>query len=298
MSTNSKTLVRALSLQNQQANASVSQLQAVMRELDTFEESIDPDGDPGTILAGTITEYVADAGTTFTTKAIFAVPNLYSTATGITAGTTQTQAGATQLTAEWNNVTTVAVANDGVKLPTAVAGLSITIKNTGANTAKVYPFLGDFIDDELVNVAVTIAVEQEITFRCISSTVWESNIENITVTSITTGTLTTTGRTILGAGQKVARTATSTTPYTVLVSDYYIAIDCSGGAKTAVLPAAATVGAGTVYIFKDVTGNAAANNITIDGSGAETIDGAATLVMNTNYQSVTLISNGTNWEVN
>lgn len=47
----------------------------------------------------------------------------------------------------------------------------------------------------------------------------------------------------------------------------------------------------------DGKGDAAANNITIDGYGAETINGAATLVISTNYGAVALVSDGTEWKV-
>jgi len=54
---------------------------------------------------------------------------------------------------------------------------------------------------------------------------------------------------------------------------------------------------GRSVTVKDAGGNAGANNITISTEGAETIDGAATLVINTNYAAVTLYSDGTNWFV-
>lgn len=44
-------------------------------------------------------------------------------------------------------------------------------------------------------------------------------------------------------------------------------------------------------------GNAVTNNKTISGSGGDTIDGAASIVLDTNYASVTLVSDGTNWFV-
>lgn len=56
----------------------------------------------------------------------------------VTAGTTQTQAGATALTGQVVRVGTVATAGDGVRLPTSVAGLIVTLVNDGANPMKVY----------------------------------------------------------------------------------------------------------------------------------------------------------------
>jgi hypothetical protein len=80
-----------------------------------------------------------------------------STVTGITAGTTQTQAGAVALTGANNLVGTVAVANDGVRLPVADVGDVIFVRNGGANTVKIYPPVGGAINGGTVNAAVTLA---------------------------------------------------------------------------------------------------------------------------------------------
>ena len=52
---------------------------------------------------------------------------------------------------------------------------------------------------------------------------------------------------------------------------------------------------GRTVIIKDAGGNATANTITIDTEGSETIDGAATKVINANYGVVELYCDGTNW---
>lgn len=207
-----------------------------LRDLITQVNNLDPV--IGTVLADTITEFTAGLGTTFTTKALFSVPNAYSTVTGITAGTTQTQAGATLLTAEWNNVTTVATTNDGVRLPSAATGLSITVKNTGTNVAKVYPFLSDFIDDELVNVAITIAVEQEITFKAINSSTWESNIEteSLTVINAVTGNITTVNSTTITADGSFVRKGLAATGFGLLSLKSVTAIKAFAGGATEVIP--------------------------------------------------------------
>jgi hypothetical protein len=73
-----------------------------------------------------------------------------------------TQGTATVLTSQTNIVDVVVSAADGVKLPAAVAGTRVYIKNDDLaspfETLNVYPFLGDFIDGAAVNVADTLAV--------------------------------------------------------------------------------------------------------------------------------------------
>jgi hypothetical protein len=69
----------------------------------------------------------------------------------------------------------------------------------------------------------------------------------------------------------------------------------TASARAIVLGTAATVD-GKVQIIKDSDGTGAAtNNITVSTEGAETIDGGATYVLNADRESVTLVSNGTNW---
>ena len=102
---------------------------------------------------------------------------------------------------------------------------------------------------------------------------------------------------ILDGGQQVKRTALGAGSSTLGVNDYLIgktAITAAGDTLT--LPSAATI-AGKVYVIKDESGNAGTDNITIATQAAETIDGQATFVINANYNSVTVYSDGTNWFV-
>lgn len=94
----------------------------------------------------------------------------------------------------------------------------------------------------------------------------------------------------------VNRIVTSTTPYVVLSTDYFISMDSTGAIKTVHLPDAPTTN--RVFVVKDFAGTAAAFNITITTvGGVVLIDGAASYVMTTNYQSVQLLFNGTSYEV-
>lgn len=84
-----------------------------------------------------------------------------------------------------------------------------------------------------------------------------------------------------------------TTTYTVLTGDSYVVLcDATGGAFTVTLPAAASSTNIQVTLKKtDVSANA----VTIDGDGAETIDGAATQSLATQWKTKTLVCNGTAW---
>lgn len=106
-------------------------------------------------------------------------------ATGITAFAGGGQASATALTAEFNNVTTVATAYDSVKLPTASSGARYVVKNSGANILSVFPNTSDSINALAVNLSIDIPVGGEITFRGISDTVWET-IESLYLSAPTT----------------------------------------------------------------------------------------------------------------
>jgi hypothetical protein len=91
------------------------------------------------------------------------------------------------------------------------------------------------------------------------------------------------------------RTAvTAAGAYTMLATDVFIECDDSSGAQEVDLLAAATAGANRVVWIKKIGSTA---NVTIDGDGAETIDGSATKVLTTQYQCLGLICDGSNWHI-
>jgi hypothetical protein len=103
--------------------------------------------------------------------------NLFrSVTTGITAGTTQSQANATALTADINIVSTVGTTNDGVKLPSAAAGMIIYVINQGANTLKLYPASGGTIAGVAPDAAVTVAATAMNICVASSTTAWECQV--------------------------------------------------------------------------------------------------------------------------
>ena len=117
-----------------------------------------------------------------------------------------------------------------------------------------------------------------------------------------------TGISITNGAGSITITATGTTnltyvgvnhaasPYTVLATDEYISADVTAGVVSILLPNAPATG--RVFIVKDKVGLAATSNITITTvGGVVTIDGSTSFVMNSAYQAVQLIFNGTSYEI-
>lgn len=102
---------------------------------------------------------------------------------------------------------------------------------------------------------------------------------------------------ILGQSLNYTNVNHAASPYTVLATDYYISVDCSAGVVTLNFPNAPT--AKQIWIVKDRTGNAATNNITLTTPGGTvTFDGLTSYIMNSNYQAINLLANGTpNYEI-
>ncbi len=89
-----------------------------------------------------------------------------------------------------------------------------------------------------------------------------------------------------GSDAYVAVTGT----YAVLTTDYIV--NCTSGTFTVTLPTAVGV-TGKPYIIK----NSGAGVITIATTSAQTIDGVSTKTLSSQYDAVTLVSNGANWIV-
>jgi len=94
---------------------------------------------------------------------------------------------------------------------------------------------------------------------------------------------------ISGIGFKQAY-VTKTGAYTATNDDYVI--DCTSGTFTVTLPASSGR-TGRILIIK----NSGAGTITVDGNGAETIDGAATYSLAVQYATIQIISDGTDWKI-
>lgn len=96
------------------------------------------------------------------------------------------------------------------------------------------------------------------------------------------------------SGRVVKTTIPGAYPYTTLLTDGAIFVNSSGGAHTINL--IATPETGTTFRIKDASGNAGINNITVTPASGN-IDGAASFVMTSNYESIDIIYSGTQWNI-
>jgi len=93
-------------------------------------------------------------------------------------------------------------------------------------------------------------------------------------------------------GQLASNVTTITaTTYTALVTDGAILANNAAGV-TITLPAAASVPSNYRLSIKNI---GSSGEITINGDGAETIDGELSIILTTQYESVTLVTDGSNW---
>lgn len=83
-----------------------------------------------------------------------------------------------------------------------------------------------------------------------------------------------------------------TTATTIVDSDAVIAADATGGAITVTLPVAAKNRGREFWVIRL---NGGANAVTLDGADSETINGATTLALGSQYAVAHIVCTGTAW---
>lgn len=78
--------------------------------------------------------------------------------------------------------------------------------------------------------------------------------------------------------------------YTVTADDYFMAVLNTDAPRTITLPLAANIANGRTFIIKDESGGAGTNNITIQATNPDTIDGLAGKLINGNRGSITVLA--------
>jgi len=107
------------------------------------------------------------------------------------------------------------------------------------------------------------------------------------------------GTTKFRSGIKTHKTNVANTNYTLISSDYRIAITSITAARTITIPTAEIAKGSTTQVrewaFKDQSGSVTGSNtVTIATEGSETIDGAASLVLKTPFFDFKLYADGNN----
>jgi len=83
--------------------------------------------------------------------------------------------------------------------------------------------------------------------------------------------------------------------YNIIKSDCYIGVTSTSAARSLTLPPIISVFLNAMMIIKDESGGAAANNITINCFGADTIEGVTNKIINSNYGVLRLVRGPTQW---
>jgi hypothetical protein len=96
-----------------------------------------------------------------------------------------------------------------------------------------------------------------------------------------------------GGGISVVTKIAGDSPYSA-VDGEVVLCNAGAGAITVTLPAAASNADAQITVKKIDNG---VNAVTVDGNGAETIDDATTAVIGTQFESITLVCDGSNWHI-
>jgi hypothetical protein len=198
-----------------------------------------------------------------------------SAATSVTAHSGGTQAGAqgdavAQLNAMLNNITVVAVATDSVALPAAKVGLSIIVRNSGANSMQVFGAGTDTVNSIATGTGVPQDPGTTVTYNCHVAGNWISVPDASKPAKWTTGALqsaTFAAGALSGAGF-VAYTNTGATPGSLATRT-----------ATQMFNDAHNAQVGQTYIL--MIANSSGNTMTITAGVGVTLTGTMTLATNT-----------------
>ncbi len=98
----------------------------------------------------------------------------------------------------------------------------------------------------------------------------------------------------LNGGIRANVITTTSASYTILATDYTIIGNATSNNIATTLPLASAI-PGRLLNFKK--NDSSANTVTINRTGSDTIDGQTSVVLTVQYQTVTIQSDGTNWNI-
>ncbi len=159
--------------------------------------------------------------------------------------------------------------------------------STSAIAAADMPALTGDITTSAGAVATSIGTGKVTSTHILDGTIAAGDLANNTLTS--------TQVSATGGIATYAATSSSATSVTLTSTQTTYLADASGGAITLTLPAPSAAIAGKTFTIKKTDSSTA--TITISPNAAETIDGASSEILRTQYQTIQLTTNGTDWFV-
>lgn len=132
----------------------------------------------GMTLDNTVIGSITPKAGTFTTltaeSLVLSEPERIDVSASVIAASVGGQTDATQLTAQYNLITTATLDFSSVKLATAAAGLVQIVKNSTNKIVAVFPGTSDSINELSANQAIYLAPGAEVRFVAIDGTTWET----------------------------------------------------------------------------------------------------------------------------
>ena len=155
-------------------------------------------------------------------------------------------------------------------------------------TASAYLYTGKYLDEKLTDLSsssgANIVVKDE--GSNITTNATSFDFVGAAVTATNSGN----DVTVTLSSAVYSRTAVTST-ITSSVNDRILGVSASAALDIR-LPAASGFSSGANFIVKDEAGNADTNNITIKTSGADEIDGASSIILESPYAAVNIYTNG------
>jgi hypothetical protein len=166
-------------------------------------------------------------------------------------------------------------------MPAQYPSAIVTTTQLPTNRSDSTPTAANHINDHNNAALEIIAIETELgTSPSGSASTVSERISNIEST-------------LSGNIKPAVRTVTSSPDFPSDTDDCALLVDSTGGPITVTLPA--TPLNRTRFEIKDKFGTAGTNNITVNCAGIETIDGASDYILNSPYESISLVCDGSNW---
>ena len=160
--------------------------------------------------------------------------------------------------------------------------------NATPNLDKGYIFIGNESDQSVQDNTIYVSASaNQVGINTTTTT------HTLTVNGAISGTL------LYGDGSNLSGVGGSSTSINVFTASFnvlntydVVGVSTSGSVVTASLPGASSLSSGQRLVFKDIGGSGSVNNLVIEPSGSEKIDGASSLKITNNWGAATIVSDG------